>query len=558
MKQFSNLTFKQKLLWIILASSAAALVLGVMGFITADLLQFRRAMPRDLQILAKIIADNGRAPLGFHDPKFARDTLLASLAAHPRITRAALYDAEGEVFADYARASHRDIPLPATKPHGHAFANGHLSLFEPIREGTEVMGTVYLQSDLGDLHARLRAYGLVTLGVMVMALGGAFIMGLWLQRFLAQPVEALAQTARGVVTRNDYSLRANKYADDELGALTDTFNQMLSHIQDQDQALKESRERFVDASRLAGMAEVATGVLHNVGNVLNSVNVSATLVQERLRESKLASFVKTAAVLQEHSADLGAFLTNDPRGQRIPPFLIKLAGHLAAEQEGFLKELAALTKNIEHIKEIVAMQQSYARVAGVLEPLAPVQLMEDALQLNEAALARHRIRLVREFAEVPPVLVDKHKVLQILINLIRNAKYALDQGKPEEKRLTLGIDLAGPERVQIFVRDNGVGIAPENLTRIFGHGFTTKKEGHGFGLHSGANAAKELGGSLRAHSDGLGITVCYWRSVAGIAAWKAQAEHAAAQREGRARWYESYNVRVARVERAYGFDAGAS
>jgi C4-dicarboxylate-specific signal transduction histidine kinase len=132
-------------------------------------------------------------------------------------------------------------------------------------------------------------------------------------------------------------------------------------------------------------------------------------------------------------------------------------------------------------------------------------LVEDALKMNLAAFDRHHIEVVREVAEnLPPVCVDRHKVLQILINLVRNAKYAMDQRNETTKRMVVRVALASPDRVKITVADNGVGIAADHLTRIFSHGFTTKKDGHGFGLHSGANAAKEMGGSLKAHSAGLG------------------------------------------------------
>jgi signal transduction histidine kinase len=150
------------------------------------------------------------------------------------------------------------------------------------------------------------------------------------------------------------------------------------------------------------------------------------------------------------------------------------------------------------------MQQSYARVSGVVEILPPAQLVEDALRMNEASLARQGIQVLREFGEVPNLSIDKHKALQILVNLIRNARHALVNSSAPEKRLTLRLEPAGETRVRIVVRDNGVGIAPENHTKIFQHGFTTKKDGHGFGLHSGALAAKEMGGSLLVSSAGLG------------------------------------------------------
>jgi C4-dicarboxylate-specific signal transduction histidine kinase len=178
---------------------------------------------------------------------------------------------------------------------------------------------------------------------------------------------------------------------------------------------------------------------------------------------------------------------------------------LAGEQAKLIAKMDTLGRHVEHIKEIVAMQQSYAKVSGVYESLAAVALVEDALRMNAAAFDRHGIEMVREFAEnLPPVRVDRHKVLQIIINLIHNAKYAVEAHLEQPKRLVVRVGLASPDRVRITIADNGVGIAPEHLTRIFNHGFTTKKDGHGFGLHSGANAAKEMGGTLTARSDGPG------------------------------------------------------
>ena len=173
------------------------------------------------------------------------------------------------------------------------------------------------------------------------------------------------------------------------------------------------------------------------------------------------------------------------------------------EQAEILREAGTLLSSVMHIKEIVAMQQNYARTSGLLESLPVVDLVEDALRMNVDALQRHHVKLVREFAETPPILVQKHKVLQILINLIRNAKHACDDAERLDKQITLRVE-GGQGRIKISVIDNGVGIPVANLTQIFGHGFTTRKEGHGFGLHSSALAAKEMGGSLTAYSEGPG------------------------------------------------------
>ncbi len=270
-------------------------------------------------------------------------------------------------------------------------------------------------------------------------------------------------------------------------------------------ALERTRKELVDASRVAGMAEVATGVLHNVGNVLNSLNISSTILATGLRRSKAESLGKLSALLQEHSADLGAFLTQDPKGRRVPEFIASLAAHALEERTRLLAEVESLQKNVDHIREIVVMQQAYATMVGVVEPLDATTLVEDALRMNAGALVRHDVRVVRDFQPVPLILAERGKVLQILVNLIRNAKYAADDGGSADKIITLRLAPGAPGRVLLAVQDNGIGIPSENLTRIFAHGFTTRKTGHGFGLHSSANAAKEMKGTLGVCSDGPGL-----------------------------------------------------
>jgi len=157
------------------------------------------------------------------------------------------------------------------------------------------------------------------------------------------------------------------------------------------------------------------------------------------------------------------------------------------------------------MKEIVLMQQDYARLSGRTEKLDVASLLDDALQINESAFTRHRIRVIKHIENAPPVLAERGKVLQILVNLIRNAKHALDEGREQDRVLTLTIMKNGGDRVKIGVQDNGVGIAAEILPRICTYGFTTRANGHGFGLHSGANAARDMGGSLIVASAGVGM-----------------------------------------------------
>jgi signal transduction histidine kinase len=283
----------------------------------------------------------------------------------------------------------------------------------------------------------------------------------------------------------------------------------ISQIQDvterkeAEAALGVMHQELLEASRRAGMAEVATSVLHNVGNVLNSVNISCSVASEKIRRSRIDSVKKTADLLDENAGDLAAFVTGDPRGQKLPDFLRSLAGKLAEEQAQVLEELQLLGKNIEHIKQIVAMQQSYAKGACLTETVKVVDLVEDSLRMNADALMRHEVEVVRDYHEVPPITVEKHKAVQVLVNLIRNAKQACDDRGSAAKKMTLRV-ANGAGSVRVSVIDNGVGIPPENLTRIFAHGFTTKSNGHGFGLHGAALAAQEMGGSLSVHSDGGG------------------------------------------------------
>jgi len=319
--------------------------------------------------------------------------------------------------------------------------------------------------------------------------------------FLLLAILKSLQTMRGLAERQARLEATNTIIEQQVEERTRELRQENQERRRAEEAAAKAHADLLESSRMAGMAEIATNVLHNVGNVLNSVNVSAGLVSESIRRSRATNLGKLASLLQEHQHDLGPFLTEDARGRQIPEYVAQLSHHLQANQETTLKELASLHVNIEHIKDIVAMQQSYAKVSGVKEVVDVPSLVEDSLNLNVGALTRHRIEVVRQFEKVPALNLDKHKVLQILINLVRNAKYACDEAESLEKIITLGV-YNGDGTVKISVTDNGIGIPAENLDRIFQHGFSTRYGGHGFGLHSSALAARELGGTLHASSAG--------------------------------------------------------
>lgn len=265
-------------------------------------------------------------------------------------------------------------------------------------------------------------------------------------------------------------------------------------------ALQAANEKLLDASRRAGMAEVATGVLHNVGNVLNSVNVAATIIAERTQGLRVESLSRAATLISEKGETPDFFAS--VQGKAVPGFLRKLADHFGTQRDFLCDEILSLTRNVEHIKQIVSMQQSYATTAGVIGPVEVSDLITESLKLVSGSLSRQNIEVTRDFREMMTIQTDRHRVLQIIVNLLRNAAQAM-RSATTERRITIAVSRLD-ENVRISIADTGCGISEEHLLRIFHHGFTTKHDGHGFGLHSGALAAKELGGTLKVESAGLG------------------------------------------------------
>ncbi|QEG21113.1 ATP-binding protein [Mariniblastus fucicola] len=290
----------------------------------------------------------------------------------------------------------------------------------------------------------------------------------------------------------------------------------LQHLRDRE-SLRQSNEklkreieerelisqRMVELSHQAGKAEIATGILHNIGNVLNSINVSAGLAEETLRTSRVGS-LKNAANLLNHQENLGEFFTNDKRGRAFPKFLGELSEVLHAERAKMKSELSMLSSHLEHVKVVVSMQQAYAGLSGLQECVSIPELLSDAELLISSSLTRHQVEVIREFEPMPEVMLEKQKLLQVIVNLLKNAKDSMTLGRAHGRKLIIRVSLAADNMLQIQFTDNGEGIAAENLTNIFSHGFTTKNDGHGFGLHSCANAMKEMDGEIFARSSGSG------------------------------------------------------
>ena len=659
MRRIRDIPIKRKLTIISMLTTSVAILLTCGAIVGFQMVNFRKNMLKEVLTTASMIGDNSAAALTFEDPTSAVLTL-KSLNADEHLVAAFIYNSAGQPFAGYQPPGTIALAPPTVRRNSHhftddwrelitdRFTDDYLEVFREISVAGESVGTVYLRHDMIELRDELKRSAYLALAVMLVAAFVALLLARKLLPVVAGPILELEKVVREVAAHNDFSVRAVKQGEDEVGSLIDGFNEMLGEIQRRDSALQAAQDglehrvaertdelatslgvlnatlestadgilavaksgkiscyntkfavmwgipqemlerldndemitfaaaqvvdpdvfsrmveeqfdtlrqeaseliemkdgrtfehyvqaqvvggisvgavinfrdvtlrkraeaeladtsrQLLETSRQAGMAEVATSVLHNVGNVLNSVNVSCAVVADRVQKSRIDSVAKTAALLHQHTDDLAAYFTADPIGRKLPVYLGKLAQQLSDERTEVLRELQLLAKNIDHIKEIVAMQQSYAKVSGITECMTVSDLVEDSLRMTEGSLANHGVLVVREYSEVPMITIEKHKALQILVNLIRNAKHACTDSKRADKRITLRIS-ADHDGVRVAITDNGVGILPENLTRIFAHGFTTKKNGHGFGLHSGALAAQEMGGRLTGHSAGTG------------------------------------------------------
>jgi PAS domain S-box-containing protein len=270
------------------------------------------------------------------------------------------------------------------------------------------------------------------------------------------------------------------------------------------------QRELIATSRRAGMAEVATSVLHNVGNALTSVNLSADLVLDMLRRSRVVGLGKATAMFDRDPAELAAFLTGTEKGRQLPNYMVKVNEVIQRERATAIEELESMEKGIEHIKAIVSAQQSHGKVAGVIESVTLTELLEDAVRLERGLCEMAGVMVRVDHGDVPPVLVDRHRLLEILMNLLVNAREALPEVAPGIVReIAVRSRSFAPGTFSIEVRDSGVGIAPADLVKIFHQGFTTKVHGHGFGLHASSCAAVELGGSLSVVSDGAGQGACF-------------------------------------------------
>jgi signal transduction histidine kinase len=554
----SNPRRRSRILIKVLLGTGALVGASVVSLSALFLLRHQAAFQRQLELraeaLATSLAGQSRYALLLANRRELEQLAHTVLGGNTDVLYVIVEDPSGNYIASAERApisrkmlppGAADIKLSATRtmsagPGGFPCVEASLPvipqaedrLFAPWASRAEVLGRIRVAMSLQSQRALFDSTLHYTVAIGLSILLVAFAVGYVQIRRLLKPLVELAQAAKLVGDGGSGSFRAIKRSDDEIGVLVDSFNQMLLQVTERTRELREqvdakeraraelaeAQQRLIDLSRQSGMAEIASSVLHNVGNVLNSVSVSATLVADKVKDSRVDKLAAVVAMFQEHSGDIEDFLHRDPKGQRVLPYLAKLGNHFEQQHLSMLAELELLTNHVGHIKRIVATQQNYAKVSGLIEKISLGDLVEDALRILQSGFERHHIVLLRDFEEVPRVDSDKHQILQILLNLLRNAEQSIDDAGKSERLIRIRTRRHGDARVRIEVRDSGVGLTAENVTRIFAHGFTTKADGHGFGLHSGALAAKQLGGSLWAESEGPGMGATFTLELPLVAA----------------------------------------
>ncbi len=211
-------------------------------------------------------------------------------------------------------------------------------------------------------------------------------------------------------------------------------------------------------------------------------------------------------MLEEHRSELDEFLSNDPKGKHLPEYLSALGAQLTKDADCLQQEFEAISGHVQYLCEIVQAQQSFTRIGEAQESIDVRELIETALTLKGRELKGIEIR--REIGAVPEFVTDRYKLLQIIVNFIGNACDAMPADESRPRWIAIRARSIN-DQLEIAVQDSGIGIAADVLPRIWEFGFTTKERGHGFGLHSSAVAAQQLGGTISASSAGLGEGACF-------------------------------------------------
>jgi signal transduction histidine kinase len=438
--------------------------------------------------------------LATEDSELAKATVAPYVSdvdfAHVEVRNAA-----GRVLLELGTAIGDTFGGPSSTAHDHGDA---IEAWMPVTLEGVKLGAVSIAHSTAriDALATWAKRGVFAVGTIWLL---ALIYSIWFARSFVLPLRAMVRFSRRVAS-GTFTERLEVNASAELRALQEDLNAMANDLElreaDRQRRAEETKEMqaaLLVMSRTAGMAEVATNVLHNVGNVLNSLNVSVSVIGDQLRDSKVKSLARSLDAVGAAGGLVGFLATE--KGKLLPQYLTSVAARLTDENTQVLAELASVASNVDHIKAIIATQQSYAHSSDMTEAVQIADVIDDALRIGEVSFSRHGIDVVKDYEPDLAIETDRHRLLEILINVVANARHALKDGTSEKRVLAIHLRRLD-NAVSITISDTGVGIPAENLDRVFQHGFTTKHNGHGFGLHACANATQQLGGSITATSAG--------------------------------------------------------
>jgi len=483
--QFRNLPIQRKLMTIIFGTSGVVLLLTCTAFLGYDLLTFRRSAVRQLSTLGEVIAANSTAVLAFDNADDATE-VLGALKAERHIIAAALYDEQNRLFARYpAGVAAGEFPTQL-QPDGYRFADSHLVGFTPVVQvkGSRRLGTLYLRSDMEALNERLRLYGGIA-GLIVVVLSlVAYALSRKLQQQISRPILALAETAKAVSTRRDYSVRAGKLGEDELGLLTDAFNHMLEQIQERTLALQRSydevearvRDRTAQLETANKELEAfASSVSHDLRTPLRAISGLAEILLKSPENALTTEARRCVALIYRGSCEMDQLIDSIMAFSRL--------GHQAPVRQAV--DLEALCRDV--FRDLIG-DRSVEEVDFRMAPLAPAS--------GDPALLR-----------------------QVLVNLLANALKFTRGSRPA----VIEVGMVPPEEegeVVYFVRDNGVGFDMNQADRLFGmfqrlyH--SEEFEGFGVGLAMVRRIIERHGGRVWAEAEpGAGATFYFALPAAG-------------------------------------------
>jgi signal transduction histidine kinase len=563
MRSFRNISIKKKLTFIIMLTSGSILLITSLSFLVNDIVSLRRAMVENISSISKVIGNNIIAALAF-DSRTTAEEILAGLSAEPHIISAHVFKEDGSRFASYINdalkggsdSDQTDITevlsvknmsrlslnlddhlkLSQDISDDNSFWDDQIEIVEPVMLDGETIGMLFIEYDLREINSRLRQYAGICSVVFFISLCIGYVISTKLQKVISEPILKLTGAMKNISDRKEYSVRVEKQNDDEIGTLVEGFNDMLTQIESRnmelmeahrkleervdertwqlqqeiierqkaEEALRGSQEQLIDSAHKAGMADVATGILHNLGNVLNSVNVSTEVISNVVRTSKVESLINVNEILNEHMDRIGEFLTTDPKGMKLPEFYLKIGAVLREENDIVRKETERIEDKIATMRGIVETQQEYARAEFHSEKEELPNIIRDVLKIQKVLIESNGVQVTGDYEKPLSCRVHKYKLIHVLLNLVKNAVESMKENDLHNKSRELTIETGHIDDKNDFisVMDNGCGIPSENLLKIFNHGFTTKEGGHGFGLHASANSMTEMGGGITAESDG--------------------------------------------------------